>query len=133
MRLALVAVTATATFGLVVAGCSSGSETPSDQSSSKPTTGQAATPGGGPVADAFNSANGSASWFAQVKGVTLDGQAVIVRTTLTDANTALAVCEAAYTAGEASGTDFVSVGVRDADDSTLASRNKLSKDPACHS
>ena len=84
--------------------------------------------------DAFDAVNQAAPWYGQVKSVELDGKAVIVWTTLgeSDADTALSMCEAAYSAGETSGTDFVSVAVRTEDNSTtLASRNKLANHTAC--
>lgn len=131
MRHASVAVAVV--VGLVVAGCSSKPDAPPAESSTT-TAEQAAASDGGPVRDAFEAANKTAPWFGQVSSVKLDGKGIVVLTTLTDADTdtALAVCEAAYSAGETSGVDFVSVGVRTADGgSTLASRNKLAGHVSC--
>ena len=108
-----------------VGGCSAEEPAPAPE-----TTTEAPAADGEPIRAAFEAANKAEPWYGDVAELQLDGLAVIVRADV-DEPTALDVCEAAYSAAESSKVEFRSVAVRSADDSTLASRNKLDGAAAC--
>lgn len=116
---------------LAIAGCGTEEAPPPADPT---TTAEAATgTDSGPVREEFDAANKTAPWFGSVTSVKLDGRAVVVVTSLTEAetDTALAVCEAAYSAGQTAAVDMASVAVRTADDSSLAWRNIAAGHTAC--
>jgi hypothetical protein len=88
----------------------------------------------GALTEAFNAANVGAPWFPKVRTLTVDGKAVVVTSSLTEAEPvdALAVCEAASTVARISGQGYTSVAVRTADGgTTLAHLDELTSDSAC--
>jgi hypothetical protein len=121
--LALAAVTLTA--------CGGAAEQPTT-SSAAPVT-ETAEAGSQKLSDAFSTATASQPWSTNVERVELDGKAVIVRSKLAkDAGAeAVPMCEAAWTAAETAAVEFQSVTVRSADDSSIASRNKLRDEASC--
>ncbi|MFE0020501.1 hypothetical protein [Amycolatopsis sp. NPDC059021] len=123
------AVLAACLLGLA-AGCTNQPSEPS------PTSAPAQTPPSAPadqpantgtaLRDAFTAASKSAPWASKVSGIKLDGRGVIVTSALTKADkaTSKSICEAALKVAKDTKTDFQSVAVRSADDSTLAHQNE---------
>jgi hypothetical protein len=129
-------VVVVALLAAVITGCGNQSGpngSPETNAGAQQQASSKAVSDGGPLHDAFTTANKSAAWYGAVDRVQLDGRAVIVRTTLKqgDEATARKVCEAAYAAAGASKVVFQSVAVRTVDGSTLAQRSRLSGDIAC--
>ncbi|HWO65892.1 MAG TPA: hypothetical protein VNO31_38255 [Umezawaea sp.] len=116
-------------------GCASGHSTSNRVSPGPPA--ETASPEfdwGGALTEAFNAANVGAPWFPKVRTLTVDGKAVVVTSSLTEAEPvdALAVCEAASTVARISGQGYTSVAVRTADGgTTLAHLDELTSDSAC--
>ncbi|MFF0144653.1 hypothetical protein [Amycolatopsis sulphurea] len=122
-RRVLAAATATAALWLSTA-CGA---TPAPPAAPAPTAGTAqAADNAAALRDHFSNATKSAGWAAQVTEIKLDGEAVIVTTTLTKAEKAatLAACEAGRKAASDAQVNFQSVSVRSADDRTLAHQNE---------
>jgi len=120
---------------LALGGCTSGQAASSGAAPTVPLgTAVSEFDWGGALSEAFNAANAGAPWFAKVRKLTVDGQAVVVTASLTEAERpdALAMCEAARTVAKISGQGFASVDVRTADGGTvLAHLDDPSADTAC--
>ncbi|MGO1050766.1 hypothetical protein [Crossiella sp. CA198] len=137
-RIARLAVAAAALTAL--AGCGGrDAAAPQNTTSAATTSSAVSTSSGGDetvqgatIKAALDKAHGKAAWLTAVKSVTLDGAAVVVVADLPKRDpAAVPMCEAVYAAAEAAKVEFQSVAVRSTTNSTLSSRNKLSKDTAC--
>ncbi|WP_410591121.1 hypothetical protein [Amycolatopsis sp. lyj-23] len=125
----LTAATAAAVFAALSLTACGSSDTQAPASAPVQTATTAAEPAADTstaLVDNFTAATKGQTWAGKVSAVKLDGKAVIVWSTFTKTDKAatVAACEAATKAARDTKTDFQSVAVRSADDSTLAHQNE---------